>query len=226
MNADEFSRSAFPPGGWIFIQPQTGWQAPTPTSSTFRQTVDLIYKHRAANPAICKKHGLSLNREVIGNELETFTRTRLGIPLLPKHRPLRSVAQSVGAAVVAAGSTMAQNMIRAAQGTAVVIDWLRSGGAPVEQALADKRAEICVGCPYNEEGNWYTTAPAEIIKETLEQRKELTLATPFDDRLKSCHVCRCLNRLKVWVPISHIQKQTKPEVMAEFPSHCWIRKGE
>ena len=106
------------------------------------------------------------------------------------------------------------------------MDWLSSGGPPVEQALADKRAAICATCPKNVEGSWYTVAPATLIKETLEARKDLKLETPSDSQLKSCAVCKCLMRLKVWVPLQYITANTKPEIMAEFPQWCWIYKRD
>jgi hypothetical protein len=142
----------------------------------------------------------------------------------------------VGAAVVDAMS----GLKRAASGTAVVIDWLMSGGAPVTQELANKRAAVCANgdhwvdstgtlqtkCRNNVEGAWYTTAPAELIKKTLEARQDLKLATPDDAALKSCDVCKCLMRLKVWTPLEFILNKTKPEIMAEFPVHCWIAKRD
>jgi hypothetical protein len=77
------------------------------------------------------------------------------------------------------------------------------------------------------EGSWYTTAPAELIKATLEARKDLKLETPSDSALKSCDVCKCLLRLKVFCPLSHIVSKTKPEIMAEFPKeNCWIAKRD
>jgi|SRR6516164_570380 len=74
------SRSEFPPQGWMFFQPQTGWSAPTPKASTFDQTVILIQKHRLANPAVTVKHNLATDTESIAKELEAYTRTRLGLP--------------------------------------------------------------------------------------------------------------------------------------------------
>ena len=115
---------------------------------------------------------------------------------------------------------------RAASGTAVVMDWLASGGSAVAQELANKRATVCATCPRNVDGAWYTTAPAELIKKTLEARADLKLETPDDAALKSCDVCKCLNRLKVWTPLEFILNKTKPEIMAEFPSFCWIAKRD
>ena len=106
----------------------------------------------------------------------------------------------------------------------MVLDWLTSGGAPVAQELANARAATCIGCVKNVDGSWFTVAPAELIKSTLEARKDLVLVTPSDAALKSCDVCKCLNRLKVWCPLAHIEAKTKPEIMAEFPTNCWIKQ--
>lgn len=215
----ELTRSRIPPGGWQFFQPQTGWRPPTPISSTFDQTVHLIIKHRLANSPITVRHNLATDFNTVANELETFSRLRLKIPLAPNPKlpPRLPLSQVAGAAA---------DIKRAAQGTAVILDWLTSGGQPVAQDLANKRAEICVACPKNVEGAWYTVKPAEIIKNTLEARKDLKLETPSDGVLKSCDVCKCLMRLKVWTPLQYIIGNTKPEIMAEFPKNCWIKNRD
>jgi len=216
---NDLSRSATPPGGWQFYQPQTGWRAPTPIASTFNQTVQLIIKHRLANPAITRKHSLATTVQQVETELENFTRARLKLPpaAIPKLDPRLPMSQVAGGAAV---------IKRAAQGTAVVMDWLLSGGPPVEKELAVKRAETCVTCTKNVKGEWFTTAPAEIIRATLSARSDLKLETPVDHQLRSCDVCKCLMRLKVWTPLSFIMEKTKPEILAEFPSHCWITKRD
>ena len=211
------------PQWWLalFRQAATGWSAPTPVGSTFSQTVVLIIQHRLKNPAIVAKHQLSTDPEVVGEELMNFNRLRLGIPK-PKAKAPTFFAQSRNLAGDVAGEIR-----RAAQGTAVVLDWLQSGGQPVAQELANRRAEICVACPKQVDGSWYTVTPAELIKAALEARKDLKLETPSDSQLKSCGVCRCLLKLKVWTPLSFILQRTKPEIMAEFPKeNCWIARKD
>jgi hypothetical protein len=191
---------------------------------SFDKSVEQIIKLRRANPAITIKHQLSTDFNAVGDELEQYTRMRLGLaPMLSADNPL---PKSVAPGMLALVSGAAADIRRAAQGTAVVMDWLVSGGKPVAQDLANKRAATCVACPQNVDGSWYTTAPAEIIRSTLSARADLKLETPSDASLKSCNVCRCLNRLKVWCPLDHILAKTKPEVMREFPSHCWIAKRD
>lgn len=187
----------------------------------FAASVDAIRKHRLANPAITAKHKLSTDPVAIGDELEAYTRARLGIPAVA---PVFFSAQTsrLPSRVVA----VAAHIKRAAAGTAVVLDWLTSGGKPVAQELANARAKVCVACPMNAPGDWYTTAPAELIRTTLSARSDLKLETPYDDKLKSCEVCRCLLPLKIWCPLDHILKGTKPEIMDEFPAACWIARKD
>jgi hypothetical protein len=97
-------RNEFPPGGWSYFQSATGWSAPTPTSSTFDQTVILIIKHRQQNPAAVLKYKLSMDFNTVANELDLYTRLRLGIPLsdpasAPFPQPPRSLPAPVEAAV-------------------------------------------------------------------------------------------------------------------------------
>lgn len=75
----ELSLSQTPPGGWQFTSPQTSWSVPTPIAWTFGQAVDLIRRHRLANPAIVQKHGLATDYDSVAAELVAFTRTRLGM---------------------------------------------------------------------------------------------------------------------------------------------------
>lgn len=214
----ELSRTQTPPGGWQFYQPQSNWSVLNPISVTFGQAVQQIIKHRITNPAMVMKHGLATDQTSVEIELENYTRARLGIPAIESPKPMprqHSISQVAGAAV---------GIKRAAQGTAVIVNWLTSGGAPVDQETANKRAEICTNCPRNVEGSWFTTSAAEIIRATLSARSDLKLATPNDDRLKSCDVCKCLMRLKVWTPLHFIKDRTPPDIMAEFPANCWINK--
>lgn len=232
---DDLDEHHIPPGGWQFYQPETKWRAPTPIASTLSQTVTLIIAMRRKNPAITAKFKLATNPEAVKIEVLRFNRKRLGIPEEGvQGSPFsenRRYQRSIGAGA-AAGRGIIESMSglkRAAQGTAIVIDWLGSGANPVAQELAEKRAATCVACEKNEPGNWYTEAPAELIKKSVEAWKSLTGKTDFEfkteqgDKLKSCAVCKCLMRLKCFVGVDHILAKTRPEIMAELPDWCWIK---
>jgi hypothetical protein len=222
---------AFPTqGGWKFFQAQTGWHNPAAMIGE-DASIKAIRDHRLANPAITAKHNLSTDPGDIKRELTVFQQARGSLPkpqpsFFRGSRPSQSRSKGAAAAAITNLTDAATGIKRAAQGTAVVLDWLTSGGQPVSQELADKRAAICVSCPKNVPGSWYTVAPAELIRETLSARSDLKLVTPHDDKLQSCDVCKCLMRLKVWCPLSHILDKTKPEIMAEFPQNCWIARRD
>src|SRR5579859_688710 len=217
---EPFSRSQFPPGGWEFYQPQTGWKPPTPKSSTFDQTVQLVIRHRLANPAITDKHKLSLDVVAVGNELETYTRLRLGLapmgaasvpkPMPPPASPsLSEAAQGAVAAVK-----------KIASGAALLLEWEQSGLPPVPAEVAEQRASVCDGCPKNPVekpfSHFFTEPAAENIKARLSRLHSLNLKTSHDANLNVCTACLCPLPLKVWAPMELILKRLKPEQRAEL----------
>lgn len=219
------SRRVFAPGGWRFFQPETGW---SPDGGlTFEQTVQAIINHRRANP----RFNLPTEQQAVENELDLYTCLRIaGDPNWceggdlpgPKSPGLSSPRQWTGrsAAVVVAGAKALVSGIN------ILIDWLGSGGVPVDKELAEQRAEICAGCPQNtKEGvamSWFTQPASELIRKQLEIRKELTLATAYDDKLGVCAACYCPLKLKTWTPLSHILEHLKPEQSAALDARCWI----
>jgi hypothetical protein len=229
MNETSFNEHTTPPGGWQMRLPELGnWTIQHPIANTLNQTVLEVVKARKANPAITAKFQLSTNPEAVKAEVIRFNRKRLGLNpdgTPPPFQESRSNSLSVAVGVAA------ENLKRAAQGTAVGLDWLGAGGIPVAQELAEKRAAICVACARHVPGDWYVTAPAELIAKAIEAWKSLTgkafkFETAQGDNLKSCDVCKCVQRLKVFVPLEHILAKTKPAVMAEFPAACWIARRD
>jgi hypothetical protein len=220
--SESFSRSQFPPQGWMFYQPQTAWHAPTPKSSTFDQSVQLIIKHRMANPAAVSKHSLSLDPVIVGNELENYTRARLGMQPIgaaasPPPRAPRSLPLDVRAAAVVVADM--------ARGVATLLDWLRSGGKAVEPTLAEKRAQICVACEKNGKGDFtsfWAKPVAEKIRREVEARKDLNLTTSLDEKLGVCQACRCPLATKVHLPIEPIVSHFGPDTKAKLAPQCWI----
>lgn len=227
----QLSEHQTPPGGWVYYQPETKWRAPTPIASTLSQTVTLIVAMRKANPSITSKFKLATNPEAVKSEVLKFNRRRLGLSEDNVPAPFRvppSTSRSAGAGAAAARSDAMSGLKRAAQGTAVGLEWLGKGAQTVSQELADKRAATCVACPRMIAGEWYVTAPAELIKKSIEAWKAITgnadfkFETAQGDKLKSCDVCKCLLTLKTYVPLEHILAKTPEDVMKEFPPNCWI----
>lgn len=67
------SRNDFPPRGWEFYQPETGWRIPDPMVGGFNENVAKIIAHRKNNLAI----PLATDYESVSWELDNFTCHRL-----------------------------------------------------------------------------------------------------------------------------------------------------
>lgn len=218
----QFSRTQFPNGGWQFYQPQTGWSNPMPMAYTFDRTVQEIIKHRLENGAITARHNLRTDFAGVAEELENYTRARIGMPLIgaqsaPKPNPQQPLPQVVVGAV--------EGLKRTAYGVAPLIEWLSSGGQAVATELSAKRAGICAGCPRNQPPDWtkfFTVKASEMIKAELERRADLKLSTPFDNKLGICTACLCPMQLKVHTPLDIILKHLKPEIRSDLDGRCWI----
>jgi len=221
----ELSRSAFPPGGWQFYSPQTRWTAPNPISNTFDQQVVHIIKHRLANGAITARHNLAIDATSVGNELENFTRTRLGMgpAVSPKLTPPASLPLLSGA--VQAGVAAVKKM---AAGAALLMEWQESGMPPVASELSARRAATCANCPKNDPGGltkYFTEPVSANVRKRLAKLHDMKLATPSDNKLGVCSSCLCPLLLKVHTPMELILKRLKPEQRAELNQEnprCWI----
>lgn len=98
----------------------------------------------------------------------------------------------------------------------VLSDWIGDGAEPVQRRVAERRAEVCLKCPYNKPSR--RKLEAGVAKAILEQeslRKNLDLTIPNEGRLGSCAKCGCFLKLKVWVPSKHLRDR-------DMPPACWI----
>jgi hypothetical protein len=215
--------SQTPPGGWVWYEPSTGWWAPHPIGHTYDQQIQNIIKHRRANPAVVAKHNLSLDPQVVGQQLIQYQQKRGAIAPdpIPKLTPPLQTAQMSGGvrAAVAAVKKMAS-------GAALLFEWQEAGMPHVERDTADRRAAVCVKCPKNERGKSLTdifTAPvAAQLKKKMEKLAEINLFTSVDSELAVCSACACPLKTKVWVPLDLILKRLKPEVKQDLHESCWI----
>ena len=99
----------------------------------------------------------------------------------------------------------------------VMASWAGAKGATVPQEEADRRAEICAGCPYN-----VTAAGCSACMGIASKVAELTdeKKTRFDAQLENCGVCGCSNKAQVWLPLEVLKKGITPDM--DFPEEwCW-----
>lgn len=217
-----------PPGSFQFIQPETGQEKPFVGS--FNAVVAQVVQLRQANRWLADKHawrtdmaGVEFDVEqqnvarLIAGGFLTFVDDATGYtapitdyPPAEKKTPWANAAGAVK---------------RVSAGVAILMDWLGSGGKPVDYAVADRRAAVCATCPKNDGGDWkaYFTGPvAEKIRVQLEMKNDLKLRTLHDEKLTVCSGCDCPIQLKVHAPIEHIMAHTSEEVKARLDPRCWV----
>jgi len=103
--------------------------------------------------------------------------------------------------------------------------WLSKGGGYVDQAEAERRAEICAGCEFNQVavascGSCYN-AVLEAIHGIVGKRE-----TKYSDKLESCKVCSCSNRVSVWMPLDAQLNALAPETKEQLSRLAWCWKKE
>ena len=222
---EQFSRTQFPSGGWEYYQAETNWTAPTPKSSTFDQTVILILSMRQKNPAMTLRTKWAMTIEGVGNDLEAYTRARLGMAPtgqdFPKMSPPAAIPQLAGAALQAVAEVK-----KRAAGAAFLLEWEESGLPPSSPDISERRAGVCVTCPKNNPEktlfDYFTVKASEMIRKRFERLFSLGLKTSVDEKLNVCEACLCPLRLKVHSPRELIDKRIKPEQRAELHPNCWI----
>lgn len=221
------TRSTFPPGGWVFTQPQTGWDLKF--GKTFDQAVEAIITHRRSNP----RFNLPTEFNDVAAELEAYTIARIKtIPnasslLINDDLPGKSARPSSTTPAAHAGAVAGTvaGAKKLGAGVRVLIDWVGSGGKPVGLQLATDRARVCVACSKNRKSNWSEWAKdkiAESIKAQLEIKGQMRMNTPFDDSLMTCDACLCWLPLKVHTPLGFILSHQSEAVRTALDPSCWI----
>ena len=118
-------------------------------------------------------------------------------------------------------------------GAALLRDWLGDDGIPVNEMIAEFRAQRCImgndgePCPLNSHENWWDKvkhAVADWIRAQLSLKHKMNISLADDPHLHMCSACGCCLKLKVWVPNKHLRDHTSKEVLDKTVSYCWMRK--
>lgn len=217
------SRTKWPPGGWKFIQRETGWTLPA--GLDWHHSVLAIISHRAANP----RFQVSTDYNTVADELDAYQCARLGndpvwcvSPEISNFsaRPLPP-RQSGGENAAGAGKFVKNT----GAGIALWVEWFGKG-KPVSQDEAESRAKICLQCPRHVRGNMvqrFSKAAVNEIVGVFEIMNDLALQTPYDAQLNICDACDCPMRAKVWCPADIIKSHLRPEAELLLWEKCWLK---
>jgi len=222
------------PGGLTYYIPQIPNWRPQQWSS-LDSLAQQVLAVRQANPFLTQKHNWSLDLNQILNEVDEMNanyQAQLGNmnfvvgdggspPPNPRQPPSQQEVQRLSAVAAKARSIWS--------GIKTLGAWLESGGEAVDKGTAESRADTCIKCPLNGEGDlsrWFTIPAAGAIQRQLQKLHERELSTSVDGQLNICEACLCPMKLKVWVPVGFIKANTPDETLDKLRAApaCWIPK--
>ncbi len=188
--------SVVPTGGYSYTQQETNH---TLNASSFDMLVSRVVEHRKANNL-----PVPFNIEDIVEMYPFEQRPDLFDEQTPKPAQT-SQPLTLGLAV-----RLTKTLIAA-------------GSKRVDQAEADRRAEICAACDDNLEPSGCTGCSRGLMKKAIEFIAKGN-KTAYDSSLKSCKHCGCFNAAQIWIPLDALQSTIKDNENEALPSHGW-KKG-
>lgn len=189
--------TSVPPGGFRYLCPETKTWIPAPS---FWELVSAAERHRKAN-------NLPVSQD-FKFELEDQ---------LCSHMPPGTCKHEIGVAVSGPRRLTFSDVVSA---TKTLGAWFLKGTPKVDQAEAERRANICLACPMNQNFEGCTTCAEKDLRETMvsfmgESR------TPVDSNLHTCFSCGCTLKAAIWFPLELLKKHMTDESKALLPKHCW-----
>lgn len=189
-----------PPGGFRYKDTSTG---KTITGPTYRDWVNAVKRHKVANEV------------PVGPELEAEMQEQLCMQL-PGGWCVRD------GAVYQSGVTAGLSFDKVINGTITLGDWLLNGKKKAEKQEAQKRADICSSCPFNQTIQGCTSCNQGKLMQIV-NRIVGPEQLQGDNLLNACTLCGCSLRAKVWIDLEILQRHTAG---VEFPEWCWLKKKE
>jgi hypothetical protein len=231
------TRTQHPPGGFQVIIPEIGMRKPQVGSFTY--CVNFVMGVVRGNSFLAGKHGWGRSREWAEGYVDNQNAARceakpdwhsfLMMEAEPITLPEREIPDGEDGKKKGLWGNAVAGGKQLAAGVNILLDWLGSGGKPVDHALSHGRAAICATCPKNSGGDWrslFTKPIADKIRQQLEMKNEMQLTTPHDEKLTVCAACACPLQLKVWTPLRHILDHTDAETAGKLDPRCWITREE
>lgn len=187
-----------PPGGFVFVDPDTGYVARHPN---YRVWMDMIQNHRAANGL------MPIAKEVIEDQ---------NCRKLSKEAAKR-FCKGEGETTDGVKLTLGDIM----RGTATIL-LNQFTNELVLQDEAERRASICRTCIYNVDFRKPCSGLCEELSDIVQKIVGAVRTSSHDD-LRACAVCSCHLKAKIHVPISILRKTETEEQKRLWPEYCWMK---
>ncbi len=186
-----------PPGGWRYVQPETGVRF---AADTFEALVEQIRPHREYKGIPADELGLEVQRQLCTGLTVAECKPEPG----EDYRPVRDLTARLS-------TGLALSLTRT---VAAALGEVAAGRFPlVSREEARRRGAVCRGCPFNK--------PASLCACSAVYRA-IEAAIPADrreDGVSVCMACGCSLHAKVNLPLDVVRSGNAPDVV--FPSWCW-----
>lgn len=189
-----------PPGGWRYVQPETGAEL---FAFSFPELLERVIDHRRY-----KKVGT-----LDPNELAAEVERQICSGLEPRFclaepgEDFRPIPDHPGGLTVS----------KVTSASIAFVAFVKGEAAIVEKAESEARAATCRGCRFNRNPDGCGACSALFAL--------LGVAIPkgrAEPGLKACGACGCDLKLKVLMPAAVIEASNKGRGV-EYPEHCWQR---
>lgn len=192
------STRIIPPGGWKFHESGYVFDA-----QTFEKLVQAVSEYRSSNGLPAGDPANEIMAQ-IGRKNPTFVLNR-------NSAPPSQITGKIKAFAVA------------------LKNYILSGGKLVDQNTANIRSSICVHCHNNvgdqivpgcEPCSNLASAGIQFIRNTVLNGRK----TPLDSKLKSCALCGCDIRMKIWFPVKYFDPTGS--LSNKWPTFCWMKDNK
>lgn len=186
------------PPGWSYVQPET--HAHIESDDGLEALVELVVRHRVYR-GLTPSDPVSVRLDVERQICEQMPPGICGPEAGEKYTPYNDMTRLLTVDKITAFSQ-------------AVFEWLRSGVGFVDEEESQRRAKICLGCPFNR--NPKTCACSAIWKflDTIIPARRLI------PNLHVCGICGCSLGASVLAPGNVIAASLKGRDLA-LPPYCW-----
>lgn len=189
-----------PPDGWTYTQPET--QTRMEDLDGLDALAAIVAQHRVykgLDRASLEEVKLDIQRQICAGMPPGICRAEPGENYEPVHDQSRRLT-----------------LDKIQSFSIAIFEWIRTGGVLVDEEEAQRRAKICLGCPFNKAPSACACAGLWVMVKAL---------IPFKrqiDNLHVCGICGCVNGVKVLMPLDVLKASISGRDL-KFPAHCWMR---
>ncbi len=107
-------------------------------------------------------------------------------------------------------------------GTSVMLNFKRNGSEIVSREEAERRAQICISCPWNQTFAKPCTGICQELKSIVSWIID-SQGTQYDSRLHSCGVCGCFLQASIWLRLEDQCVGVTDDMKEQFKAipECW-----